>query len=198
MNYLSKQQDLYWVAEGQAGYFTTKQAAEIGFDRRHLYRDVKAGRLLRAARGVYRYVTFPASRYEDLHVALLLGGDNSVVGYQSALAVYKLSDILPTTNHVILPRSERYRASRAGIRWHFPRVKLTPEDVLVYEGLRTTTPARTIADVVYMGMETDQVFKAVAQSISTGLSSRGRLLEQASRRGERTRDIILAAIKSAE
>lgn len=197
MTTLAKQQELYWIADGQGGYFTTKQAQEVGFDRQYLYRNVLTGRLLRAERGVYRYVTYPANKYEDLHLALLIGGNNSVVGYQSALAVYKLSDILPTINHIILPRSERYRAPKSGIRWHHPRGELAPEDITHYEGLRITTPSRTIADVTYEGEALEHVHKAVAQAIDYGLSSPEMLRAQASRRGKRTKNIILSAIERA-
>lgn len=60
---------LFDVAEAQAGYFTTAQAAAASVDRRRLAYHATAGRLQRIRHGIYRLVQFPHSRYEDLFIA---------------------------------------------------------------------------------------------------------------------------------
>lgn len=59
---------LFDVAQAQAGYFTTKQAANAGYSPQLLayYRD---NRVERVRRGIYRLVHFPASDHEDLGLA---------------------------------------------------------------------------------------------------------------------------------
>ncbi|WP_420641239.1 type IV toxin-antitoxin system AbiEi family antitoxin domain-containing protein [Candidatus Leptofilum sp.] len=60
---------LYETAEGQAGYFTSKQARKHGFSWERLSDNVKHGRFLRIFRGVYRLSHFPSMAHEDLFVA---------------------------------------------------------------------------------------------------------------------------------
>jgi predicted transcriptional regulator of viral defense system len=52
---------LYETAAAQAGYFTTQQAAQAGYSSQLLLKHVRAGRVTRAQRGIYRLVHFPAS-----------------------------------------------------------------------------------------------------------------------------------------
>ena len=105
---------LYEIAEQQAGYFTAAQALEAGYSRPLLSYYTKVGRFDRVHRGVYRLVQFPGSPYEDLFVACLRTGPDSVISHESALAVYELSDVLPGEVHVIVPRTASRR--RVGIR----------------------------------------------------------------------------------
>lgn len=85
---------LYGIAEPQAGYFTTAQAEAAGVDRPRLSRYTASGRLQRVRRGLYRLTHFPHSRFEDLFIAWLETGPNSVISHDSALALYEISDAL--------------------------------------------------------------------------------------------------------
>ena len=58
---------LFGVAQAQAGYFTTRQAARAGYSPQLLaYLGDK--KVLRVRRGIYRLVHFPSSDQEDLVV----------------------------------------------------------------------------------------------------------------------------------
>jgi len=116
MNAGPNHNQLYQIAEGQAGYFTARQAREAGFSAERLTNSCKAGNIFRVASGVYRLARFPASPFEDLFVAWLRTGPNSVISHESALAVYQLTDVLPGEIHVIIPRTASRR--HAGIRLH--------------------------------------------------------------------------------
>ena len=98
-----KEYQLYQIAEDQGGYFSLSQAREIGLRRSQIYREQNRGSFRKADWGVYRFVQFPASRFEELHVAVLRAGQNAVVGFETALYVYDLSDIIPDEIHLILP-----------------------------------------------------------------------------------------------
>lgn len=109
-------QRLYEIAERQAGYFTAAQAQAAGFSRPLLSYYTKMGRFNRIRWGIYRLVQFPGSPDEDLFVAWLRTGPNSVISHESALAVYELSDALPSEIHMIVPQycfttQSRYPAS---------------------------------------------------------------------------------------
>src|SRR3990170_6203451 len=134
---------LYEIAENQAGYFTARQSREVGFSWERLSSNAKSGSFLRVAQGIYRLSHFPGSPHEDLFVAWLRTGKDSVISHESAIAVYDLADVLPGKVHVIVPRTASRR--RRGIRLHTSR--LNPGDITVREGLPLTTIPRTIADV---------------------------------------------------
>ena len=88
-------------------------------------------------RGIYRLVQFPGTSYEDLFIAWLKTGPGAVISHDSALYLYKLSDVLPSEIHVIIPRTGSRR--RKGIRLHTNR--LDPDEVRRREGLPVTSTA---------------------------------------------------------
>lgn len=53
----------------QAGYFTTKQAADAGYSSQLLLKHLRAGRVARTLRGIYRLAHFPAGEHEELVTA---------------------------------------------------------------------------------------------------------------------------------
>lgn len=52
---------LYQLAEAQAGYFTAKQAHEVGYSRERLSDLTAREQFIRIQRGIYRLSHFPAS-----------------------------------------------------------------------------------------------------------------------------------------
>lgn len=183
---------LYPVAEGQAGYFTRQQAADAGVDSARLARQVAAGRLMRVAPGVYRLVQFPASPHEDLMIAWLQTGPGSVISHDSALALYDLSDALPTEAHVTVPRTASRR--RSGMRLHTQR--LAPSEVTRRSGMAVTTPPRTIADMALAGLAEELIAQAVQQALSRGLALPEEILIAG--RTRRVREMLQRAVEEAE
>ena len=182
---------LYQIAEKQAGYFSAQQAIEVGYSWERLSSTTKSGRFNRVASGVYRLVHFPGSSFEDLYMAWLLLGENSVISHDSALARYDLSDYLPTAIHIIVPRTASRR--RKNIRLHTNQ--LSPDETTYFEGLRITTVARTIADVASSGLAEEFVKQAIREAFSRELVSRDELFNQAVKRGGRAKKIILSTIR---
>jgi predicted transcriptional regulator of viral defense system len=187
-------QQLYEIAEQQAGYFTAAQAQAAGFSRPLLSYYTKVGRFDRIRRGIYRLVQFPGSPYEDLFVAWLRTGPDSVISHESALAVYELSDVLPAEVHVIVPRTASRR--RRGIRLHTNRLRT--DEVTQRAGLPITTAARTIADVIASGLAQEQVGQAIEEALRRGLTTRESLLAQAARRGGRVGRVLGRLLKPEE
>ena len=100
---------LYQIAEAQAGYFTTAQPSQSMWTASAWRAMPLPDSLERIRRSVYRLVPFPRSPHEDLFVAWLEIGPESVISHDSALALYELSDALPAAIHVTVPPT----ASRA-------------------------------------------------------------------------------------
>lgn len=192
MNAQPDYDQLYEIAESQAGYFSASQARQAGFSWERLSNNAKSGRFLRIARGVYRLVHFPGSPYEDLFIAWLMTGAKSTVSHESALAVYELSDILPGEIHLIVPP----KASRRCKGIHLHTNQLSPDEITTRAGLPITTVARTIADVANRGMAKEQVLQAIREALQRGLVSKQELSVQAERRSGRARQVIRGAIQS--
>jgi predicted transcriptional regulator of viral defense system len=186
----SSQDALYAVAESQAGYFTTAQAGSAGYSRSLVSHHAKTGTFARARTGVYRLSRFPASSWEDLFIAWLQAGPEAVVSHESALALFDLSDVMPSEMHFTLPRTSSRR--RPHIRMHTSA--LAREDVAMREGLPVTSVARTIEDVARAGMSEGNVEQAITQALERGLASESLLRDRAERSGGRARRLILAAL----
>ena len=181
---------LYKIAENQAGYFKAEQAREVGFSWERLSSNVKNGKFLRVDQGIYRLVHFPGSPFEDLFVAWLRTGPKSTISHESALAVYELTDVLPGTIHVIVPRTASRR--RKGLRLHTNR--LESQEITKRKGLPVTTAARTIADVAAAGLAEEQIRQAIHEALRLGLTSKEELLVQAKNRGGRVAQIIQSTL----
>lgn len=179
MNQGPDYQQLYETAESQAGYFAAHQARKCGFSWERLSSNVKTGRFIRIRRGIYRLTQFPGSEYEDLFVAWLRTGPDSVISHESALALFDLSDALPSEIHVIVPRTSSRR--RPDIRQHTHR--LDADEVTKREGLPVTTVPRTLADVAASGHAEEQVRLAIREAIERGLTSASALRLYATKRG---------------
>lgn len=185
---------LYRIAEAQAGYFSARQAREAGFSGERLSGNTSSRRFLRIAPGIYRLAHFPGSPYEDLFIAWLRAGPKAVISHQSALALYQLGDLLPGEIHLIVPRTSSRR--RSGIRQHTHR--LAEGDITTREGLPVTTVSRTIADVAASGLAQELIAQAITQAMKRGLISRKDLLEQAGSRGGRAARVIRKALAEKE
>ncbi len=185
---------LYRLAEQQAGYFTARQAATAGFSWERLTEHAKSGRFQRVAHGIYRLAQFPSSRFEDLFVAWLRCGPKSAISHQSALAVYDLSDVIPSETHVMVSRTSSRR--RVGIRLHTNQLRSA--DVVKREGLPVTSVPRTIADVARAGLSEDHVARAIRDALERGLTTTRALLAEGKRRGGRAARLIKAYTASSK
>lgn len=187
----SSYEALYPVAEQQAGYFTTGQAKDAAFSQRQLAYYVKARRFQRIRTGIYRLTLFPNSPHEDLFVAWLEAGPDSAISHESALALYELSDVIPTQTHLTIPLSASRR--HHGLRLHTGR--LGEGEVTWFSGLRVTTVLRTLGDVARAGLAEELVIQAVHEAIRRGLATRESLEDAARLRGGRARSLIYRALQ---
>ena len=160
---------LFEIASAQEGYFTTKQAAEAGYSSQLLLKHIRAGRVARMRRSIYRLVHFPAGEHEDLVTAWLWSERVGVVSHLTALALHGLSDALPMKVHLTLPRVWRSRRFRVppGVVLHHADVP--PDDRTWYGAVPTTNPRRTLNDCVHEGVSPDLLRQAAQQAIRRGL-----------------------------
>jgi predicted transcriptional regulator of viral defense system len=169
------QTELYQLAATQGGYFTTRQAAEMGYSRPLLHHHVTVGRLERPARGIFRLVQFPISDHEDLVVLWLWSSRQGVFSHETALALHELSDALPARQHLTLPQSWASRRLRvpAGAALH--HADLSPEEIAWVGPVPVTAVVRTIVDCAMAGVDPLLVGQAARQATRRGLCSRAEL-----------------------
>ncbi|RKG72618.1 type IV toxin-antitoxin system AbiEi family antitoxin domain-containing protein [Corallococcus terminator] len=160
---------LYEFAASQEGLFTTRQGAEAGYSPQLLQHYVRIGRVRRIRRGIYRLVHFPAGEHEDLVAIWLWSEQAGTFSHQTALALYDLSDVLPSRIHLTLPDSWRHRRLRA------PNVVvLHYADLLEAEcrwagAVRVTSPTRTLNDCAQAALSPDLLRQATQQAMHRGI-----------------------------
>lgn len=138
---------LYELAERQAGYFTAAQAGKAGVSSRALSGRVKRGDLDRARYGIYRLRRFPPHAHEDVVAACLWAGPDSAASHDTALVVHGISDAMPASIHVTVPRA--FRGRQPGVVVH--RAPLESSDREVRDSVPVTTLGRTLVDLSASG-----------------------------------------------
>jgi predicted transcriptional regulator of viral defense system len=184
---------LYPVAEQQAGYFTTAQARAAGYSQRQLTYYVRTHRFDRIRAGIYRLTHYPASAHEDLFLAWLQVGPQAVISHESALALYELSDALPTAVHLTI--SPQMSRRHGALRLHTSH--LSADETAWFGGLPVTTVPRTILDVAASGLAEELVVQAIHQALERGLVLADNLRAAAEHRGGRARHLVRRALREA-
>ncbi|GIL15197.1 MAG: hypothetical protein BroJett039_03700 [Chloroflexota bacterium] len=187
---LSKETKLYQVAERQDGYFTSSQAQQAGYTRPLLGHHVKAGRFLRVKHGIYRLVQFPESPRADLWVAFLQLKGRGVLSHETALALYELTDLLPSAIHLTIPPQLSRR--HAGLRLHTNR--LARHETIQRDGFVITTVERTLADVITNGIADQDARLAISQTLARGMVTQAALTRYAKKRGGRMAQLVAAVL----
>jgi predicted transcriptional regulator of viral defense system len=189
---------LYETAHAQGGFFTARQASEAGYqDSVHPY-QVRSGNWVREARGVYRLAQFPTPSRPDLMVWQLWSRNRQdepqgVFSHATALTLHDLSDVMPAKLDMTVPPGFRRMAAIPGVlRLHHAR--LSDREMQTFEGVRVTTPLRTLIDVIAEAVIAPELqVQAVDQAIRRGLVMRRQL--EAARVSTRARQRINRILK---
>lgn len=145
------QKELYRIAEAQGGYFTTKQAASLGYASNKRAYHVQAGNWLREHRGIYRLALFPEPERPDLILWWLWSRDRTdrpagVYSHQTALSLHELTDVNPARLDMTVPSSFRRGAPVPKIlRIHYGEIPESEQEILF--GVPATSAMRTILDM---------------------------------------------------
>ncbi len=171
---------LYDIAEGQHGFFTTKQAKAAGFaENIHPY-HVQAGNWIREYRGIYRLANFPQGERPDLMLWSLWSRNRAeavqgVYSHETALSLHGLSDLMPAKLHMTVPKSFRRNSK-------IPRVlvlhydNLPERDTEVIHGVRVTKALRTLLDLLATGDIPPSVLRqALREGLRRGLVRRAEI-----------------------
>ncbi len=166
---------LFETAGAQEGYFTTQQAAEAGYSSQLLLKHIRAGRVVRVRRGIYRLVHFPAGEHEELVTAWLWSEQAGVVSHQTALALHELSDALPTHVNLTLPsdwRSRRFRVPSGVVLHH---ADVPADDRAWFGAVPATSARRSLNDCARDAMSPELLRQAAQQALRRGLVTNAEL-----------------------
>jgi predicted transcriptional regulator of viral defense system len=189
-------QCLFAIAESQHGHFTSVQARTCGFTWERLSDVARTGRFIRIQRGIYRLRDYPWYPREEVVAAwLALGKETAVVSHESALDLLELSDVIPNATHITIPRTRRNLPDLPGVKIHTRTRPFGPLDVVVRDGMRVTSPARTILDTAEAGIGPEQVEMAIKQALDRGFATKTQLLEGAKDRSARVQRLVSGALR---
>ncbi|HEY8582060.1 MAG TPA: DUF559 domain-containing protein [Capillimicrobium sp.] len=133
------------IAKRQGGTAATWQLRLAGVTAASQRRRVAAGRLHPLLRGVVAVGHPGITREGWWHAALLVAGPGSALSHITAGQARSLvTSSMPFPIHVTVPGA-RGRARQDRLRIHSGH--LHPEDVVTFNGLRITSPARTLLDL---------------------------------------------------
>ena len=182
---------LFLLASEQGGYFTSVQAHGHGFTKQLLAHHAGTGRLQRRRRGLYRFRDYPSSPREEVMAAWLAAGkEKVVVSHESALDLLGLSDVVPASIHLLVPRARRWFRAPPGATLHTTTYPLNSGEMVVRQGIRVTAPVRTILDVAEAGTAPEQVIFAVTQARERGMLVVPYLRQAAEQRDQRVQQLI--------
>jgi predicted transcriptional regulator of viral defense system len=181
------------LALRRGGYFDRQDAHAHGINDRLLHYHVRTGRFERCFPGIYRLQRAPLVPHDDLLLAQAWTNDRGAISHESALALYGLGDVMPSRVHLTVPLD----FGRTGSPFVLHRSTLTRDDTTDYDGVRATTPARSIVDAASAGTDPEQVMKAVRQGLERALFDPGQLRDIARRPRYRNRRTALPLIEDA-
>ncbi|MGH7447008.1 MAG: DUF559 domain-containing protein [Longimicrobiales bacterium] len=132
------------LAADQHGVVSRRQLERAGVSTDVADRYIRIGRMTRLHRGVYQFGP-AAGPHARLVAATLACGDTAALSHRSVAGLWRmLGESDGIVDVTVSGRSE----SRAGIRVH--RAQLRPDEVTSSQGMRVTTPARTLYDLASM------------------------------------------------
>lgn len=163
---------IYTVAEGQHGYFTVGQAAEVGVSADRVRDMQRRGVVERVSRGVYRLAQFPPSPRGAYMEAVLWPAakgtaDIGILSHESALAFYDISDVNPAKVHITIAPTRRIRRT-APTRLIVHHALLETADITIHDGVPVTTAARAIRDCAMTNLGPALVRQAIQDARDAG------------------------------
>lgn len=183
-NPVEKRIKLLEMSSPQFGLFTAKQAEACGYSSHHFNHHVNSGEWVKEDRGLFRLATYPASP-EQVYMRWQLWTRNrqdrpqGCLSHETALFIYKISDILPNKIHMTVPRDFRRNIKIPGILVLHHR-NLPADSMQIESGLTLTTPARTLEDLLDTGtVDKSIIQESLHKAIEIGLITK-RQLDQSS------------------
>ena len=133
--------NVHTFASRQGGHVSREQLLAAGVDPRTIKRWVASGKLIRVYRGVYAVGHLQSNPFNAAHAGLLAGGERSALAGECALVLWGVWRRWPKRLEIVTVGDRR----PLGLILHHSTTLLR-RDVKEVDGLRVTSPARTLLD----------------------------------------------------
>lgn len=190
----SADQVIQELAAGQHGVVGRRQLLNHGLTSDEVVRRVRSGWLRRVHRGVYGVGPVVAPR-GHLVAAILACGRGSWISHRSAgrlLGILPEDDRSGAVEITVLEgdrRHPRIRVHRTG--------RLSPEEITVTDGIRTTTASRTLFDLATV-LPSRDLERAYRESLARRLTTPARVADLLARHRRRAGSSALRALVAQE
>lgn len=161
-------------AERQFGVFSREQAAVAGLSERAMSRRVMSGHWVEVFPAVYRLPGATRTGRQRAMAAVLWGGDESAISHTTAGRLLRLDAVQTKAVHLTLP----VNVGRRGRDLVLHRMVLPPNDLVVVDGIRCTSAARTVIDCAAL-VGDEELEATFEQARRIGLTSVAELARRA-------------------
>ena len=134
-------ENVHRFAARQGGHITREQLGAAGVAQATVTRWVATGKLIRVYRGVYAVGHLQSNPMNAAHAALLVGGERSALAGACGLVLWKVWRSWPSRLEIVTAGDRR----PSGLIVHHSAT-LLKRDIKKQDGLRVTSPARTLLD----------------------------------------------------
>jgi len=179
-SYVADERILTELAASQGGFFTSKQAASIGYTAPKRCYHVQAGNWVRERRGIFRLKTQPVPSRPDLILWWLWSRNRQeqpqgTFSHQTALSLHELTDTMPARIHITVPTGFRRSAPiPKSVVLHM--ANLVPSDIEQVDGVPVTSALCTLIDVATTGdIPIEDLQSAFAAAVRSGKITRAEI-----------------------
>ena len=146
------------LCASQKGMFTTAQALSLGAERMTISRLLKNGQIVQLLRGVYRFSAAPSFREEDVYAVWLSldpktpsfnranSTEDFVASLNTAAWLLNFGELEPEP--IVFSHDKRHQTRR---KIRFIKRNFDFSEVEIVAGIPTTSPKRTILDLINAG-----------------------------------------------
>jgi predicted transcriptional regulator of viral defense system len=181
-SYVDDERALVRQATVQGGFFTSKQAAALGYTAPKRNYHVNAGNWVREHRGIFRLALYPLPSRPDLMLWWLWSRNRQdepqgIYSHQTALSLHELTDVMPSRVHMTVPSAFRRSAAiPKALVLHM--ADLAASEVEILDGVPVTKALRTLLDVAATeATPVEDLRAAFAEANHTGKISRREIAE---------------------
>lgn len=159
----------------QAPIFRAADARLVGVSKRMLSYLAARGDIVRRAHGIYSFpeVESPVGLIEILRETLAIV-PNAIIGLETALQLYNLSDEATREIYLIVSQSKSPSRKLSDVRFFRARTPLVQFDTRIIDGLKITTIEQTMVDLLRSGRTISELVKifqdAQRQSLAVDIS----------------------------
>ena len=150
--------------------FTLKEARKYKASPQLLSYYVRKGHLKRMSQGVYAFKDSLGFDFYSILKEKLISVPQAIVGLESALKIYGLTDEAPDVIHLIVPLSNVPKRKLQDVQFYQMKDSLYKKHIKTIEGLPVSSFERTIIDLLRFGYSTSFVLSVIEESRRKNLS----------------------------